>query len=82
MTGSLDGAAAGNDKAAAGSGEDEAAAEGAGKRLTIEALTFTRSRMASEENSANRTATAAAAQTTARIREERDALRPVRKGVM
>ena len=41
----------------------------------MEALTFTKSRMASEENSANRTATAAAVQTAARIREDRDILR-------
>jgi hypothetical protein len=54
---------------------DGAAAEGAGKMLAtlaIAALTLTMSRMASDENSANRTAAAAAMQTTARIRDEID----------
>jgi len=67
--GSFNGAAGGKDTV------DGAATEGAGKMLVtlaIAALTFTASRMASEENSANRTATAAAMQTAARIREEID----------
>ncbi|HEY5225457.1 MAG TPA: hypothetical protein VIJ06_01575 [Methylovirgula sp.] len=70
--GSFDGAAAGKDAV------DGAAAEGAGKMLAtlaIAALTFTRSCMASEENSANSTAAPAAMQTAARIREEMDGRR-------
>ena len=60
---------------AAGGTRDGAATEGAGNMLVtlaIAALMFTASRIASDENSANRTATAAAMQTTARIREEID----------
>jgi hypothetical protein len=58
---------------------DGAATEGAGKMLAkpaIDVLTLMKSRIASDENSANSTATAAAAQTAARMRAEIDALRP------
>src|ERR1700742_1092581 len=70
--GSFNDAAGGNDAV------DGAATEGDGKMLVtlaIAALTLTRSRMASEENSANSTAAAAARQTAARIRDEIDARR-------